>query len=103
VNQESLISDIASEALRKWGLIKHTGATDEHLLELFRMVAREASEKVERRTKSALQFYAKESNYDYDLDEHGNTTNQVQADGGELARDALDALAAVTSLDRTKV
>jgi hypothetical protein len=43
---EALISDIASEALRKWGLIKHTGATDEHLLELFRMVAREAAEKV---------------------------------------------------------
>jgi hypothetical protein len=45
-NHEALISDIASEALRKWGLIKHTGATDEHLLELFRMVAREAIEAV---------------------------------------------------------
>jgi hypothetical protein len=46
-NQEDIISDIASEALRKWGLIKYTGATDEHLLELFRMVAREAAEKIE--------------------------------------------------------
>jgi hypothetical protein len=52
---EQLISDIASEALRKWGLIKHTGATDEHLLELFRMVARESSEKVLRERDELLE------------------------------------------------
>jgi hypothetical protein len=46
-NHDALISDIAADALRRWLLIKYIHATDEHLLELFRMVAREAIKAVE--------------------------------------------------------
>lgn len=54
-NQDELISDIAADALRRWLLIKYIHATDEHLLELFRMVAREASEKVLRERDELLE------------------------------------------------
>lgn len=43
--------------------------------------------------RKALEFYAKQSSYDWDLNKHGTATvNDVQKDEGRVAREALKAL-----------